>query len=89
MAPSSAHMGNVAEHIVTHLRSPDILFLQEIQDNSGPVNDGTVEANLTLTALVNAILNVTNGTKYDFVEIPPVDGQDGGQPGGNIRTVYL
>lgn len=89
MAPTSAHMNKVAEHITLYLRSPDILFLQEIQDNSGPANDGTVSANLTLSTLVNAIANTTNGTDYSFIEIPPIDGQDGGQPGGNIRAVYL
>jgi len=26
---------------------------------------------------------------YSFIEIAPVDGQDGGQPGGNIRQAYL
>ena len=29
------------------------------------------------------------GTSYDFIDIPPVDDQDGGQPGGNIRVAYL
>ncbi|KAG7088492.1 hypothetical protein E1B28_012480 [Marasmius oreades] len=66
----------------------NIMFLQEIQDNSGPTDDGEVSANLTLTALVEAIAKA-GGVSYNFTEIPPVDGQDGGQPGGNIRTAYL
>lgn len=89
MAPTSSHLTTVAEHIASLLKSPDIMFLQEIQDNSGPINDGTVSANVTLTNLVNAIANASGGVQYSFVDIPPVDGQDGGQPGGNIRTVYL
>lgn len=64
------------------------MFLQEIQDNSGPKDDGTVDANVTLSTLVNAITKISNVT-YSFVEVIPVDGQDGGQPGGNIRQAYL
>ncbi|KAL5482777.1 hypothetical protein ACEPAI_9372 [Sanghuangporus weigelae] len=90
MAPTSSHISTVAEHIASSLNAPDIVFLQEIQDNSGPTDDGTVSANLTLTTLVNAIANATgNRLRYNFTEIPPVDGEDGGQPGGNIRVAYL
>lgn len=88
MAPTSSHLPTVAMHIANFLRTPDIMFIQEIQDNSGKTNDGTVNANLTLTNLVKAIAQVRNVT-YQFVEIAPVDGQDGGIPGGNIRQVYL
>lgn len=68
---------------------PDLMFIQEIQDNSGPTDDGTVIANVTLQTLVNAIANASNGVHYDFIEVSPVDGQDGGELGGNIRQVYL
>lgn len=88
MAPTSAHLPLVADQIATHLLTPDIMFVQEIQDNSGPTDDGVVNANLTLTNLVLAIANVSNVT-YSFMSIDPVDGQDGGQPGGNIRQAYL
>ncbi|PPQ91687.1 hypothetical protein CVT25_012900 [Psilocybe cyanescens] len=88
MAPTSSHIPAVAAHISNLLRTPDIMFLQEIQDNSGPTNDGTVSANVTLTNLVNAIAKISNVT-YSFATVDPVDGQDGGQPGGNIRTAYL
>ncbi|KAH9480454.1 hypothetical protein JR316_0007054 [Psilocybe cubensis] len=88
MAPTSKHIPDVASHIANLLRTPDIMFLQEIQDNSGPTNDGTVSANVTLSNLVNAIAQISNVT-YSFTTIDPVDGQDGGQPGGNIRTAFL
>ena len=66
------------------------MFLQEIQDDSGPTDDGTVSANLTLTNLVNSIANASgNKLQYSFVEIDPVDGENGGQPGGNIRNAFL
>lgn len=64
------------------------MFLQEIQDNNGPTSDGTVDANVTLSTLVDAIYSISNVT-YAYTYINPIDGQDGGQPGGNIRTAYL
>ena len=30
-----------------------------------------------------------SGVQYAFTDVPPVDDQDGGEPGGNIRTAYL
>jgi predicted extracellular nuclease len=39
LAPNSTHHGALAEHIVKYLRSPDILFVQEVQDDNGPTND--------------------------------------------------
>jgi predicted extracellular nuclease len=88
MNPKSTHIPAIAAHISTHLGTPDFLFIQEIQDNSGPTDDGTTSGNLTLAALVTAIAKVSNVT-YDFLEIAPQDGTDGGQPGGNIRQAYL
>ncbi|KAI0059548.1 DNase I-like protein [Artomyces pyxidatus] len=90
MAPTSPSLPIVAGQIVSHLLTPDIVFLQEIQDNSGPTNDGTVSANVTLSTMANAIFNASgNATEYSWLDIDPVDGQDGGQPGGNIRQAYL
>lgn len=88
MAPNSSHLGVVANHIAKYLNAPDIMFVQEIQDDSGPTDDGVVSANLTLTTLVNAIQK-ESGILYSFIDIAPVNNQDGGQPGGNIRQAYL
>ncbi|KAK0201117.1 Endonuclease/exonuclease/phosphatase [Desarmillaria ectypa] len=88
MAPTSDHLPTVAKQISDHLLIPDILFLQEIQDNSGTVDDGIVDANLTLSTLASAIADAS-GLTYEFININPEDGQDGGQPGGNIRQAYL
>lgn len=91
MAPNSKHVPVVADHIANYLRSPDLMFVQEIQDNSGETTkDGIVAGNVTLTTLTAAIANASKGaTKYEFLEIDPVDLQDGGVPGGNIRQAYL
>ncbi|KAJ6584897.1 Endonuclease/exonuclease/phosphatase [Mycena capillaripes] len=84
MAPTGTHILDVANHIANVLLTPDLVFIQEVQDNSGPKDDGIVSANVTLSNLVLAIGNASNVT-YSWVSIDPVDGQDGGQPGGNIR----
>lgn len=77
-----------AEHIVKYLKTPDIIFLQEIQDDDGPTNDGVVAANSTLDTLITAISSISS-TIYSYIDINPVNDKDGGQPGGNIRVAYL
>jgi len=74
--------------IVTNLASPDIVSVEEVQDNSGATDDGTVAADQTLTKLTAAIA-AAGGPQYSWREIDPVNDKDGGQPGGNIRTVFL
>ncbi|KAF9480152.1 DNase I-like protein [Pholiota conissans] len=88
LSPNVAHLPTVATHIASFLNMPDLMFVQEIQDNNGATDNGVVDANVTLTTLVNAIAKVSNIT-YQFTSINPVDDQDGGEPGGNIRTAYL
>ncbi|MEM6638755.1 MAG: endonuclease/exonuclease/phosphatase family protein [Pseudomonadota bacterium] len=78
----------IAEHIAINLGGPDIVALQEIQDGDGCENVGLVSAAATYTQLA-ADISAAGGPIYSFAEIPPVDGQDGGQPGGNIRVGYL
>jgi predicted extracellular nuclease len=88
MSPRSHHIPKIANHIADYLNSPDILFLQEISDDSGASDNGVVSANKTLTALVKAIVHA-GGAAYNFVNIPPIDNMDGGKPGNNIRVAYL
>ncbi|MET8410534.1 endonuclease/exonuclease/phosphatase family protein [Streptomyces sp. NPDC005195] len=83
--------GTFAAHaaaIVDNLRSPDIVSLEEIQDNNGATDDGTVAADQTVNKLIDAIV-AAGGPKYDWRSIDPVNDQDGGEPGGNIRQVFL
>ncbi|KAF7346222.1 DNase I-like protein [Mycena sanguinolenta] len=88
MAPTGTHIIDVATHIADVLLTPDIVFIQEVQDNSGPTDDGVVSANVTLSTLVQAIAAASDVT-YSWIDIDPVDGEDGGEPGGNIRQAYL
>ena len=78
----------LADLIVDNLRAPDVVALEEIQDNDGPANTAVTDATLTLQQLVAAI-QVAGGPTYQFRQIDPVDDQDGGQPGGNIRVGFL
>ncbi|MFT5129260.1 MAG: putative extracellular nuclease [Rhodothermales bacterium] len=74
----------IAAVIRDHLLLPDIVGLQEMQDSSGPRNDGVTDASETYHALIKAL-----GGAYNFCEIAPPDLSGGGQPGGNIRCGYL
>ena len=78
----------LGQQIVNNLQSPDIIALQEIQDNNGTTNDGTTDATQTLQELVDAIA-AAGGPTYEFFDVAPVDGTQGGAPGGNIRVAYL
>jgi predicted extracellular nuclease len=90
LAPSDpdAKFQRLGSGVVTNLGSPDIVALEEIQDNSGATDDGTVAADQTITKLTAAI-SAAGGPKYSYREVDPVNDLDGGEPGGNIRTVFL
>ncbi|MFK7892871.1 MAG: endonuclease/exonuclease/phosphatase family protein [Granulosicoccus sp.] len=74
-------MQKIASQIVTNLRSPDIIALQEIQDNNGDIgncsNDdsnpcaGVLDASETLQALANAIEGA-GGPGYAFFNVDPL-----------------
>ncbi len=74
--------------VARNLGSPDILAVQEVQDDSGPKDDGTVSAVETLRRLIDAI-GAAGGVRYSARWIDPADKADGGQPGANIRTAFL
>ncbi len=78
----------LAQLAVRNLQAPDVLALEEIQDNSGAVDDGVVAADQTILKLTTAI-RAAGGPAYQSRSIDPVNDQDGGQPGGNIRVVIL
>ena len=87
-ASDDAQRAKLAGQIVDHLRAPDVIALQEIQDNSGETDDGTTAADQTLEALVNAIV-AAGGPTYASFDVAPADGAGGGVPGGNIRNAFL
>lgn len=79
----------IANDIVNNLNTPDVIGLQEIQDDDGSVNSEVTSASETLQLLVDEIA-AAGGPQYEFIDNTfIVDDQSGGQPGGNIRTAFL
>lgn len=78
----------LANLIITNLGSPDILSIEEIQDNNGTTNDAVVDAAATWDMLIAAIEDA-GGPTYKYRQIDPVDDADGGASGGNIRVGFL
>lgn len=90
----AAKFDALAQQILNNLKAPDILCLQEAQDNNGPTNDSVTSASTTLQMLVDAIngLSAASGgtVQYAFQDNPFIgDDLNGGEPGGNIRNAYL
>lgn len=79
---------NLANRIVNNLKSPDIISLEEIQDNNGATNDSVVDASTTFQKLIDEI-TAAGGPTYQYRQINPVDDTNGGEPGGNIRVGFL
>ena len=83
-----AKFARLAGLIVDNLRSPDVVAVQEIQDNNGPTDTGVTDATETFEQLIAAIQSA-GGPAYQFRQINPENNEDGGQPGGNIRVGLL
>ncbi|MBB4893038.1 hypothetical protein FHS39_002049 [Streptomyces olivoverticillatus] len=83
-----AKFDRLAGALVHNLAAPDIVALEEVQDDDGATDDGVVDAGQTLKKLTDAIA-AAGGPAYQWRQINPVNDQDGGQPGGNIRTAFL
>lgn len=84
----AAKYTRLAKALVGNLAAPDIVNVEEVQDNTGPDDDGTVAADRTLDRLTAAI-HEAGGPAYQWREIDPENNKDGGQPGGNIRVAFL
>jgi len=76
----------LAQNIAVNLQSPDILLVQEVQDNNG-VGTGGTDASTTWEQLVTAV-NAATGKTYQWVD-EVVTGNVGGAPNGNIRVGFL
>ncbi|MFI8998363.1 endonuclease/exonuclease/phosphatase family protein [Streptomyces sp. NPDC053542] len=85
---AQAKFDRLAEALVKNLASPDIVALEEVQDDNGATNDSVVTAGATLKKLTDAVKKA-GGPAYEWRQIDPADDQDGGQPGGNIRVAFL
>ena len=90
LAPSdpASKFSTLAGLIINNLKSPDLLSIEEIQDNTGATDDGVVDASTTWNKLITAI-QTAGGPTYQYRQIDPVNDQDGGATGGNIRVGFL
>ncbi|MEM6496810.1 MAG: endonuclease/exonuclease/phosphatase family protein [Pseudomonadota bacterium] len=77
-----------ADHIANFLGRPDLVVLQEVQDNDGATVSTDATGTKTGQALVAAIKKA-GGPAYSYGEVAPKLNCDGGQPGGNIRSAFL
>ena len=78
----------IAETITDNMKNPDILSLVEVQDNDGSEDSGVTSAEESAQVLIDAI-EQAGGPTYAYVEVEPVNNEEGGQPGGNIRVGFL
>jgi len=83
-----AKFDELASMIVTNLRAPDLIGIEEVQDDSGFTNNGVVDASQTWARLIAAI-QAAGGPLYEYRSINPLNNQDGGAHGGNIRVGFL
>ncbi|WP_374943607.1 Calx-beta domain-containing protein [Sphingomonas sp.] len=85
----SGRFALIGQDIGVDMKAPDVVVLEEIQDNDGSANSGSARANVTLQTLVDAIF-AQSGVRYTFIENPFVtDGTNGGEPGGNIQVAMI
>jgi uncharacterized protein len=86
-----AKYDHLASLIVSNLQAPDIIGIEEVQDNdgvAGGTNSPVVDASVSWSRLLQAI-QAAGGPLYEYRQIDPVAHQDGGAPGGNIRVGFL
>jgi predicted extracellular nuclease/Ca2+-binding RTX toxin-like protein len=84
----AARFTALANAIATNLNSPDIISIEEMQDNNGATASGGADASTTWQMLVDA-LNLATGANYQWVDQEPNAGTEGGEPGGNIRVGFI
>jgi len=78
----------LAKVIVEDALAPALVALQEIQDNDGAEITEVADASRTFEVLIDCV-KILGGPAYEWADLPPISGADGGQPGGNIRNGYL
>ncbi|MBT2734475.1 endonuclease [Bacillus sp. ISL-7] len=87
-ATPDAKVTKIADAIVTKMKNPDIIGLNEVQDNNGETDNGSVDGAQSAQKIIDKVVAL-GGPTYVYTEITPVNNQDGGAPGGNIRVAFL
>jgi VCBS repeat-containing protein len=85
---AASKIAQLASDIATNMRAPDMLGLEEVQDNNGSAG-GMLASDLTMKALIDAIV-AAGGPQYQFVVVDPaLANSTGGAADVNIRNVIL
>lgn len=77
----------LARAFAKDMQNPDIIGVTEVQDNNGQ-QVGESAANESYERLI-AEIEKAGGVKYQYVNIDPVNNEDGGAPNANIRVGFL
>ncbi|HTU10511.1 MAG TPA: Calx-beta domain-containing protein [Allosphingosinicella sp.] len=83
----AARFTALANAIANNLNAPDIISIEEMQDNNGAAGGG-VDASTSWQMLVDA-LNAVTGAHYQWVDELPLSNAEGGEQQGNIRVGFL
>ncbi|PPQ36609.1 Predicted extracellular nuclease [Rhodoblastus acidophilus] len=99
LAPGdAARIAAHASEIFNNLGAPDVVALQEIQDNDGTTVSAVTSASATLQDLVDDLNSQAaaagSSAHYAFIDNPFLNNNapgtaNGGAPGGNIRNAYI
>lgn len=88
---TAGRTATLGEHVAERLGAPDVVALQEIQDEGGTrggEDDRETDATATLRALIDAV-EAAGGPRYEAFDVAPAPNSSGGAPGGNIRNAFL
>ena len=77
----------LARAFAKDMQNPDIIGVTEVQDNNG-AKAGDSAANESYERLI-AEIEKAGSVKYEYVNIDPVNNEDGGAPNANIRVGFL
>jgi predicted extracellular nuclease len=85
---SAAKYTALARLIVNNMRAPDLIAIEEVQDNDGIASAAPTDASVTWARLI-ASIQAVGGPLYDYRQIDPISNMDGGAPNGNIRVGFF
>ena len=87
MTSVTANSTALAGLIVNNLRSPDIIALEEVQDNSGAeINDGIVDANEYLQHVDYRDSELPGAQFYEFRDVRSGRDKTEGNPAGTFGS---
>lgn len=88
-ADDDMRIDDIARAISISLNCPDVVNFAEIQDYNGISFQGTARGLDTLEKIIAKISSCPLETEYRAINIDPVQNNEGGEPGGNIRVAMI